>query len=57
MLHHLVSSEDRQGKVIGLDHIPELVDWSVQNLKNDGLGNALEKNQIELVVGDGRLGK
>lgn len=45
------------GKVIGIDHIPELVEWSVTNLKKDGLGQALENKQIEMVVGDGRQGK
>lgn len=53
MLHHLVGPT---GKVVGIDHIHELVDWSVENLKKDGLGEALEKKQIEMVVGDGRQG-
>lgn len=53
VLYHLVGPT---GKVVGIDHIPELVDWSISNLKNDGLGDALEKKQIEMVAGDGRKG-
>lgn len=53
MLHHLVGPT---GKVVGIDHIPELVEWSVDNLKNDGLGQALETKQIEMITGDGRQG-
>jgi protein-L-isoaspartate(D-aspartate) O-methyltransferase len=53
VLHHLVGPT---GKVVGIDHIPELVDWSVGNLRKDGLGEALEKGQIEMVTGDGRQG-
>lgn len=56
MLHHLVSAEGQSGKVVGIDHIPELVDWSIQNLKQDGLEQALESKEIEMVAGDGRLG-
>lgn len=56
VFHHLVTSEEITGKVIGIDHIPELVESSVQNLKNDGLGKALEEKQIEIIIGDGRQG-
>ncbi|KAG8815146.1 hypothetical protein FRB91_011792 [Serendipita sp. 411] len=44
------------GKVVGIDHIPALVDWSVDNLKRDGLGSALEKGEITMIAGDGRKG-
>ena len=59
IFHHLVSPGNGlpAGKVVGIDHIPELVDWSVENLKNDGLGSALESSQIEMVTGDGRKGE
>lgn len=66
VLHHLVSSyaEDQPekvtvaGKVVGIDHIPELVDWSLQNLKKDDrTRRAVEEKQIEMYAGDGRLGK
>lgn len=53
VLHHLVSPG---GKVVGIDHIPQLVDWSVENLKKDGLGHALETGEVVIVSGDGRLG-
>ena len=59
IFHHLVSPGNGQpaGKVVGIDHIAELVDWSVENLKNDGLGSALERGHIEMVTGDGRKGE
>jgi protein-L-isoaspartate(D-aspartate) O-methyltransferase len=44
------------GKVVGIDHIRALVDWSVENLKRDGLGEALDKEEIVMVTGDGRKG-
>ncbi|KAF8178109.1 Pcmt1-prov protein [Mycena galopus ATCC 62051] len=62
VLHHLVTSytEDKvvvAGKVIGVDHIPELVYWSLQNLKKDDrTRRAVEEKQIEVHAGDGRLG-
>ncbi|KAF5389612.1 hypothetical protein D9757_004212 [Collybiopsis confluens] len=42
--------------VTGVEHIPQLAEWSLSNLKLDGLGEALEERQIEIVTGDGRLG-
>jgi len=65
VLHHLVSSyADHQpekvvvpGKVIGIEHIPELVDWSLANLKKgDQTRRAVENKEIEIHAGDGRLG-
>lgn len=56
VLHHLVASEDKANKVIGIEHIPELVQFSVENLQKDGLGEALEEKQIEMIAGDGRQG-
>ena len=53
MLHHLISPG---GKVVGIDHIPQLVEGSIGNLKKDGLGRALETGEVVLVSGDGRLG-
>lgn len=53
MLHHLVSPG---GKVVGVDHIPQLVDWSIENMKKDGLGHTLENGEVVVVSGDGRLG-
>ncbi|KAF9051878.1 protein-L-isoaspartate O-methyltransferase [Panaeolus papilionaceus] len=53
VLHRLVSPG---GKVVGIEHIPELVTWSEENLKKDGLGDALASGEIEMIAGDGREG-
>jgi len=53
VLHHLVSPG---GKVVGIDHIQELVDWSKDNLRRDGLGPALDNGEITMIAGDGRQG-
>ncbi|KAF8878164.1 protein-L-isoaspartate O-methyltransferase [Gymnopilus junonius] len=53
VLHELVKPG---GTVVGIDHIPELVENSVENLKKDGRAEALEKGEIIMVAGDGRLG-
>ncbi|KAF8069073.1 protein-L-isoaspartate O-methyltransferase [Lyophyllum atratum] len=53
VFHHLT---EPTGTVVGIDHIPELVQQSVENLKKDGLGEAVEKGRIIMVVGDGREG-
>ena len=44
------------GKAVGIDHIPELVGLSRNNIKQDGKEALLESGQVELVVGDGRRG-
>lgn len=57
VLHHLVSeNKTAGGKVVGIEHIPELVDWSIENLHKDGLGEALDDGRIVMVAGDGRQG-
>ncbi|TFK21324.1 Pcmt1-prov protein [Coprinopsis marcescibilis] len=53
VLHHLVSPT---GKVVGIDHVPQLVEWSKGNLEKDGLGEALKNGEIEMITGDGRDG-
>ncbi|KAE8209893.1 hypothetical protein CF327_g6174 [Tilletia walkeri] len=45
-----------KGKIIGIEHIDELTQASKVNLKDDGLGDALESGRIEVHTGDGRLG-
>ncbi|XP_060554070.1 protein-L-isoaspartate(D-aspartate) O-methyltransferase-like isoform X2 [Ruditapes philippinarum] len=46
-----------QGKAVGIDHIKELVDGSVDNIKKDpNLAKLLETGQITMVTGDGRKG-
>jgi protein-L-isoaspartate(D-aspartate) O-methyltransferase len=54
VFHHLVSDGS---KVVGIEHIPELVDRSKSNLQMDGLGTELDNSKIEIIVGDGRKGK
>ena len=44
-----------KGKVIGIEHIKELVEYSVKNT-NKSHGNLLKTRQLEYTVGDGRLG-
>lgn len=65
VLYELVrsDSEDSQGpgaesmgKVVGIEHVSELVDWSIHNLRKNGLGNAIDEGQIKVVAGDGRKG-
>jgi len=59
VFHNLVSPSQPgipRGKVVGIDHIPELVEWSKSNLINNGLGPALNEGRILVVTGDGREG-
>ena len=45
----------KTGKVVGIEHIPELVEQSKQNIKR-GNADLLESGQVVLVTGDGRRG-
>lgn len=58
VLHYLVTDTDTgvTGTVVGIDHIPELVEWSVDNLRRDNLGAEVDSELIKMVVGDGRAG-
>lgn len=65
VFHHLVKPTREDGpseaaqtpsRVIGIEHIDQLVQQSRRNLLDDGLKNAMEKGQIEVVKADGRLG-
>lgn len=49
---HMVGSS---GKVVGIDHIQQLVDWSISNVQKNHK-DLLESGRVKLVVGDGRLG-
>lgn len=59
---HLVKQEDQeqsqgiQSQVVGIDHMPQLVQMADGNLRKDGLASVLDKQWIEVVTGDGRLG-
>lgn len=66
VFHHLVKPREEQrpssahagSRVIGIEHIAQLVEQSRENLVADGLGKAMEeRGQIEVVKGDGRLGE
>jgi protein-L-isoaspartate(D-aspartate) O-methyltransferase len=56
IFHHLVTENGSHGKVVGIEHITELVDWSKANLRQDGLGEAIDQGRIVIVDGDGRQG-
>ncbi|VVC89962.1 unnamed protein product [Leptidea sinapis] len=43
------------GRVVGIDHIPELVALANKNIQNDNF-DLLKSERIKLIVGDGRLG-
>jgi protein-L-isoaspartate(D-aspartate) O-methyltransferase len=43
------------GKVVGIDHIPELIDMSRENIAK-GNADLLEEKRVILVLGDGREG-
>jgi protein-L-isoaspartate(D-aspartate) O-methyltransferase len=43
------------GYVVGIEHIPELVEQSVKNINNDD-ATLLESKKIIIIRGDGRLG-
>jgi protein-L-isoaspartate(D-aspartate) O-methyltransferase len=47
-------SQKGKGLVVGIDHIPTLVSWSISNLKRDGLGPVLDSGEVMMVAGDGR---
>lgn len=53
IMHQLVSPG---GRVVGIDHIPELTELSVKNLRADGRGDALDDGTVKVVTGDGRQG-
>ena len=44
-----------QGTVVGIDHIPELVEFSVSNTKKNHSAK-LQSGQIKYFVADGRMG-
>ena len=50
----LMVGED--GRVVGIDHIKELVDWSIENIISDGKPDLIDKKIIKMITGDGRHG-
>ncbi|KAG5352874.1 hypothetical protein C0989_012404 [Termitomyces sp. Mn162] len=51
VFHHLVGPT---GTVVGIEHVDELTKWSLENLRKDGLGEAVDEGKITIVTGDGR---
>ncbi|KAI0941920.1 hypothetical protein AcW1_009725 [Taiwanofungus camphoratus] len=58
VLYHLASdpTAGATGTVVGIEHIPELVEWSMENMRRDGLGPALDDGHVKMIAGDGRQG-
>jgi protein-L-isoaspartate O-methyltransferase len=47
----------RTGMAVGIDHIDQLVNQSIENVRKDpALAALLDAGQMKLVVGDGRQG-
>lgn len=44
-----------RGHVVGIDHIPELIEISTRNVRDD-CSHFLKEGRVKFVVGDGRLG-
>lgn len=44
-----------RGLAVGIDHIPELVSMSIENIRRDQ-PNFIETNRVKMIVGDGREG-
>lgn len=47
---------NKDGVVVGIEHIPQLTAMSVENFAKDGKEHWLGDGKVELVTGDGRLG-
>ncbi|CAA7030850.1 unnamed protein product [Microthlaspi erraticum] len=45
-----------EGRVVGVDHIPQLVDMSIKNIEKSVAGSLLKQGSLSLHVGDGRKG-
>lgn len=46
---------DRQGKIVGIEHIDNLANLSTSNLKKN-YKDALDNGDIQVICGDGRKG-
>ena len=56
LLQDPANPKSTESQVIGIENIPELVEWSLGNLRRDGLGEAIDQGKIKLIAGDGRKG-
>ncbi|KAI8445521.1 protein-L-isoaspartate O-methyltransferase [Phakopsora pachyrhizi] len=57
--HHLITDLEKDestqsGFVLGIEHIPELSEASIKNLRKDGLGKILDQGKIKVSLEDGR---
>ena len=52
MLHHLAPT----ATVVGIDHLPGLVELAKANLAKDGIQLSNEAGGVQIVLGDGRKG-
>jgi len=53
VFHHLAPN----ARVIGIEHIKELADWSKDNLSKDGVKLGAVEGGVEIIHGDGRQGE
>lgn len=53
VFHHLAP----KARVIGIEHIKELADWSKDNLSKDGVKLGAVEGGVEIIHGDGRQGE
>jgi len=51
VFHHIAPN----ARVIGIEHIKELAEWSKENLRRDGV--QVGEGGVEIIHGDGRLGE
>lgn len=56
VFHQLTKTEPKRGHIVGIEHIQGLTDFSVANMRNDGLADELRSKRIAVVTGDGRKG-
>lgn len=52
VLHHLAP----KARVVGIDHLPGLVELAKENLRKDGVKMGDSSGGVQIVLGDGRLG-
>lgn len=48
--------EEGDGRSVGIEHIPELVEWSIENARRDGRDADLQSGRLVLLEGDGFAG-
>lgn len=57
VFHHLTKTDGaNKGHVVGVEHIQQLSDFSLSNMRKDGLGNEIDSERIAVITGDGRQG-